>query len=450
MYDLIIIGGGPAGYVAAEHAGKSGLSALLIEKGSLGGVCLNEGCVPSKTLLHCVKLFSTAKSSAAFGVASAGVTFDLGTVMARKRKVIETMRNGIASTLAKNKVEIRNGSAAILGKSGDSVRVSAAGKEYEAKRLLVCTGSEAVRLDIPGANQDFVMTNREILSVSSIPSTIAVIGGGAIGLEFASFFAEAGSRVCVVEILPAIGGRLDRDIAAALKRELEKKGIVFHLQSNVTAVGDHSLTFESEGKSQSIPADIVLMSAGRRPVIGGFCLETLGVKTEKGAITTDRCGRTNVAGVWAAGDVNGASMLAHTAFREAKVCVHDMLGQSDAVNYDAIPSVVYTHPEAASVGLTKDEAAARGFEPVEGRLPLTFNGRYFAETDGERGTIRVVADAKSRKLLGVHMLGGNCSELVWGAAALIEQGLTVDNVSKIVFPHPTVSEIIGDAIAQVP
>ena len=450
MHDLIIIGGGPAGYVAAEHAGKSGLSVLLIEKGSLGGVCLNEGCIPSKTLLHCVKLFSAAKSSAAFGVTAERVSFDLGPVMARKQKTVETMRNGIASTLAKHKVEICAGSAAILGKSGGTFRVAAAGKEHEAARLLVCTGSEAVRLGVPGAQQDFVMTNREILSVSSIPSTIAVIGGGAIGLEFASFFAEAGSRVSVVEILPTIGGRLDKDIAGALKRELDKKGIVFYLQSKVTSIGDRSVTFESGGKSQTLPADIVLISVGRRPVIGGFGLETLGVMVEKGAIKTDLQGRTNVPGVWAAGDVNGISMLAHTAFREAKVCVHDMLGIRDAVNYDAIPSVIYTHPEAATVGLTKDEAAARGFAPVEGRLPLTFNGRYFAETDNERGTIRVVADAKSRRLLGVHLLGGNCSELIGGAAALIEQGLTLEDAAKIVFPHPTVSEIIGDAMAQVP
>jgi dihydrolipoamide dehydrogenase len=191
------------------------------------------------------------------------------------------------------------------------------------------------------------------------------------------------------------------------------------------------------------------MSVGRKPVVAGFGLETLGVHLEKGAIRTDERGRTSVPGVWAAGDVNGVSMLAHTAFREAKVCVHDMLGTADSVNYRAIPSVIYTHPEAASVGLTKDDAAALGLRPVEARLPLTYNGRYLAETDGERGTIRVVADAESRKVLGVHMLGGNCSEIIWGAAAVIERGLTVDDLSDVVFPHPTLSEIIGDAAAQL-
>jgi len=449
MFNLLVIGGGPAGHAAAEHAGKAGLSTLLIEKGLLGGVCLNEGCIPSKTLLHCVKLFSAAKSSAAFGVTVDGASFDLATVMARKQKTVETLRSGIAFTLSKSKVETCAGCARIVGGTEGGFRVEAAGKVWEAQRLLVCTGSEAARLPVPGSQQDFVMTNREILSVYSIPSTIAVVGGGAIGLEFASFFAEAGSRVTVIEILPSIGGRLDKDIAAALKRELEKKGITFCLQSKVSAIGDHTVAFESDGKNREIPADIVLMSVGRKPVVAGFGLETLGVHLEKGAIRTDERGRTSVPGVWAAGDVNGVSMLAHTAFREAKVCVHDMLGTADSVNYRAIPSVIYTHPEAASVGLTKDDAAALGLRPVEARLPLTYNGRYLAETDGERGTIRVVADAESRKVLGVHMLGGNCSEIIWGAAAVIERGLTVDDLSDVVFPHPTLSEIIGDAAAQL-
>ncbi len=449
MYDLIIVGGGPAGHVAAEHAGKAGLSTLLIEKSNLGGVCLNEGCIPSKTLLHCVKLFTQAKASEAFGVRTTGASFDLAAVMARKRKTVETLRNGIAYTLSKSKVETVAGSAVVRGSGSGAFKVSAAGRDLEARRLLICTGSEAIRLAVPGAQQEFVMTNREILSLTSIPATITVIGAGAIGLEFASFFAEAGSRASVVEILPHIGGRLDRDIGIALRRELEKKGIAFHLQSKVTSIGDHSVSFETGGKTETLPAEIVLVSVGRNPAITGFGLETLGVSVDKGAIVTDERCRTAVEGVWAAGDVNGVSMLAHTAFREARVCIDDMLGKQARVNYDAIPSVIYTHPEAAAVGLTRDEAAARGFTPVEARLPLTFNGRYLAETEGERGAIRVVADANSGRLLGVHLLGGNCSELIFGAAAMIERGLTVEDVSKIVFPHPTISEILWDAVARL-
>jgi dihydrolipoamide dehydrogenase len=449
MYDLIIIGGGPAGYYAAEKAGKAGMSVLLIEKAQIGGVCLNEGCIPSKTLLYCVNLYSSAKASEKFGVHAAGVSFDFAAVMARKKKTVETLRHGIAFTLRKNKVEICAGSARILGEGNGVFKIAADNKAFEAKRLLVCTGSEAVRLPIPGGDLPFVMTNREILSVTSLPATLTVIGGGAIGLELATFFAEAGSRVSVVEMLPHIGGQLDREIGLALKREMEKKGVTFYLQSHLTAIGDHSVTFETEGASQTVPADIILLSVGRKPLVADLGLEALGVATEKGAIKTDGSGRTNVDGVWAAGDVNGVSMLAHTAYREAQVCVENMLGKNSSVNYGAIPSVIYTHPETASVGLTKDEAEARGIAVVEMKLPNTFSGRYLAETDGERGMTKAVVDATNKSLLGVHMLGGHCSEMIFGAAAMIEHKMTVEDISRIVFPHPTVSEIIKDTILQL-
>jgi dihydrolipoamide dehydrogenase len=292
------------------------------------------------------------------------------------------------------------------------------------------------------------MTSGELLSVASIPSALVVIGAGAVGLEFATFFAEAGSRVTVIEMLPQIGGAIDKDISQALKRELEKKGIVFHLQAKMVAVGDHAVTFECGGKTQTLAADIALVSVGRRPVVTGIGLETLGVAVEKGAIKTDEKGRTSVSGVWAAGDVNGKSMLAHTAYREAQVCVDGMLGREARVNYRAIPSVIYTHPESACVGLTKEEALAQGFEAVESKLPMGYNSRFNAETDNGHGMAKAVIDAKTRKLLGMHMAGDHCSEMIFGAAMMIEQGMTVEDVSKVVFPHPTVSEMIKDTIAQ--
>jgi dihydrolipoamide dehydrogenase len=450
MYDLIIIGGGPAGYHAAEKAGRAGMTTLCIEKTALGGVCLNEGCIPSKTLLHCAKLYTSAQSSEKFGVRATGVSFDLAAVMARKRKTIETLRNGIAFTLKKHKVEYCAGPAQILGRQNGMFRVSVNDTVYESKKLLVCTGSEAVKPTIPGIDRPCVMTNREILSVSFIPSTLTVIGGGAIGCELATFFAEAGSRVTVVEMLPHIGGMLDKELGIALKRELEKKGIMFVMQSKVTALEDTAVVVETEGKTRTVASEVVLLSVGRKPVVSGFGLETLGIAVENGAIKTDAQGRTTVDGVWAAGDVNGVSMLAHTAYREAQVCVETMQGKDASVNYRAIPSVIYTHPEAATVGLTKDEALAQGIDAVEMKLPLTYNGRYLSETDGERGIAKAVVDSKSRKLLGVHMLGGHCSEMIFGAAAMVEWGLTVEDVSSVVFPHPTVSEIIKDVIMQIP
>jgi dihydrolipoamide dehydrogenase len=451
MHDLIVIGAGPAGYSAAERAGKAGLSTLLIEKDRLGGVCLNEGCIPSKTLLHSSKLLATARASEKFGVSAAGVSFNLATVMARKQKIVDSMRNGISFTLKKNNVETLTGEAMILGRTSGVFTVAAGGDAtYETKRLLICTGSTAVLPPIPGIDRPIVNTNREMLAVSSIPSRLVVIGAGAIGLEFATFFAEAGSTVSVIEMLPNIGGMLDKDIGSGLRRELEKKGIRFFMESKATEIGERTVTFTCDGKTQTLDAEIVLASVGRKPVVSGFGIESIGVACERGSITTDVRGRTNVDGVWAAGDVNGVSMLAHTAYREAQACINDMLGRDDAVNYRAIPSVIYTHPEAASVGLTKEEAAAQGYEAVEIRLPMTFNGRYTAETEGERGIIKAVTDTKSGLLLGMHMLGGHCSEMIFGAAAMIEQNLTADDVSKFVFPHPTVSEIIKDVLAQAP
>jgi dihydrolipoamide dehydrogenase len=449
MHDLIVIGAGPAGYSAAEKAAKAGMTTLLIEKDRVGGVCLNEGCVPSKTLLHSSGLYEASRSSEKFGVTATGVRFDLAAVMSRKEKIVDTMRNGIAFTLKKCHVETMAGEAVIRGKSNGVFSVTAGGAPaYEANRLLICTGSKAILPALPGIDRPCVFSNREILAVSSIPSRLAVIGAGAIGLEFATFFAEAGSAVSVIEMLPTIGGRLDKDIGSGLKRELERKGIRFFLQAKVTAIGDRAVAFDTDGKSQSLNADIVLVSVGRKPVVSGFGLESIQVACDKGAIATDARGRTNVEGVWAAGDVNGVSMLAHTAYREAQACINDMLGKDDAVNYRSIPSVIYTHPEVATVGLTKDEAAAEGYEVAEARLPMTFNARYCAETEGERGIAKAVVDAKTKQVLGVHMLGGHCSEMIHGAAAMIERGMDVEDISKIVFPHPTVSEIIKEVILQ--
>jgi dihydrolipoamide dehydrogenase len=446
MYDLIVLGAGPAGYLAAERAGAAGLNTVLIEKGHLGGVCLNEGCIPSKTLLYSAKLYDQAKHSQSFGVAASNVTFDLSAVMARKERIIDTQRKGIASALKRHRIAVEAGEGTILQKQGQALRVQVNDRTFEGERLLVCAGSEAIRPPIPGGDQPFVYTNREILSVKSIPGSLVVVGGGVIGLEIATFFAEVGSRVTVVELLPAVGGPLDSEIAGILQKEMEKKGIAFKLQAKVSTIGDHAVTYDVNGVQESSAADIVLMSVGRRPVTGAIGLENIGVFVDKGAIRTDERGRTNVPGVWAAGDVNGVSMLAHTAYREAEVCVNDMLGKKDRMRYSSVPAVIYTHPEVATVGLTVAEAEKRGLAVVGAKLPLSYSGRYCAENEGGRGMCKVVVDKKYGTLLGVHMIGGLCSEMIFGAAAMVESELRVEDIKEIVFPHPTVSEIIKDTL----
>jgi dihydrolipoamide dehydrogenase len=250
--------------------------------------------------------------------------------------------------------------------------------------------------------------------------------------------------------LPDIGGAVDKEIGLTLKRELEKTGIRFLLQTRVRAFGDHAVHYESEGGSGSAPADVVLMSVGRRPVTRGFGLENIGVAVDKGAIVTDGNGRTNIEGVWAAGDANGRSMLAHTAYREADACIDDMVGKKSTINYDAIAQVIYTHPEVACVGLSQEEAQKRGIDVLNAKLPLSYNGRYGAENEGGRGMCKVVIDKMKRQILGVHLIGGACSEMIFGAAMMVQQKMTVSDIDAMVFPHPTVSEIIKDTIQSMP
>lgn len=449
MYDLIILGGGPAGHLAAERAGTAGLNTVLIEKTNLGGVCLNEGCIPSKTILNSARLYSQAKHSQVYGVNASEVTFDLAAVMARKNKIVEMLRRSIASTLKKNRVTVETGEGKILAMLDTSFRVQVDNRTVEGTRCMICTGSEAIRLPVPGADQKFVYTNREILSIDFIPKELVVVGGGAIGLEIATFFAEVGSNVTVIELLPSIGGPIDSEIAQLLQKELEKKAITFRLQAKVTAIGDHTVSFETNGRNERCNADIVLMSVGRRPVTKGIGLENLNVYIEKGAIRTDEHGRTNIPGVWAAGDVNGISMLAHTAFREAEVCINDILNKKDRMRYTAVPAVIYTHPEVATVGLTPADAGKLGRTVVSAKLPLSYSGRYLAENEGGRGICKVVVDSQYKTLLGVHMIGGTCSEMIFGAAAMVESELRVDDIKEIIFPHPTVSEIIKDTLLHV-
>lgn len=446
MYDLIVLGGGPAGYLAGERAGAAGLKTVVVEKKHLGGVCLNEGCIPSKTLLNCARIYGEAQHSKAFGVTASDVQFDIGAVMSRKTKVVQALRKGVAATLKKLKVEVVQGNGRIAGKKGDAFVVDVDGDKLEGKRLLICTGSEAIRIPIPGYDLPYVYTNREILDIDKVPESLTVIGGGVIGLEFATFFSEIGTNVTVVEMLPSVGGPIDPDIASVLRKELERKGVTFHLQAKVTSVKGNAVEFEKDGSSQAVPSEVVLMSVGRRPVTRSIGLETINVHTENNAIAVDDRGRTNVPNVWAAGDVNGKSLFAHTAYREAEVCVSDMTGAPARMRYNAVPAVIYTHPEAASVGMTQAEAEKKGYEVSVTKLPMSYSGRYLAENEAGRGICKIIVEKNYRTLLGVHMVGGPCSEIIYGAGTMIETELRVDDIKEVVFPHPTVGEILREAI----
>ena len=450
MFDLIVLGGGPGGYLAAERAGGAGLHVLLIEKNKIGGVCLNEGCVPSKTLLNSAKIYDYATHGQKYGVTTEKAKLDQAVVIARKDKVVRNLVAGVKSTLKQNKVTIQEGFGQILGRENGVIRVAVGEQVFEGKQLIIATGSEAVVPPIPGVKegleQGTVLTNREILNLTEIPESLVVVGGGVIGLEMASYYQTVGSAVTVIEMLDHIAGNADRELTAILQKNFEKKGIVFHLNAQVTAVGDGLVTFTKNGATLKAPAQKTLLSVGRRAVTAGFGLETLGVYTERGRIITDAQGRTNVPGVYAVGDANGVWMLAHAAYREAEVAVNTILGKKDTMRYNAMPSVLYTSPEMAFVGETEETATAKGLTFEKKVLPMNFSGRYMAENEGGDGIIKLLIDPDRQRILGCHLLGSYASEIILSAGILVESEMRLEAIKELIFPHPTVAEIIREAI----
>ncbi|HEY8348850.1 MAG TPA: NAD(P)/FAD-dependent oxidoreductase, partial [Clostridia bacterium] len=326
---------------------------------------------------------------------------------------------------------------------------------YTGRRVLIATGSVPVLPGIPGIKDGLdsgrVITNRELFDMEEVPESLAVIGGGIVGLEMASYFSAAGSRVTVLEMLDHIAGSVDREISGILQRNLSKRGIEFLLNCRVTEINDDGVVYmplPDGGETKCVNAAKVLVSIGRRPATEGLGLENIGVAVEKGRIITDLHGRTNVQGVYAAGDANGVSMLAHTAYREAEACINDMLGIDDEVRYDAIPSVIYTDPEAAGVGETEASAAEKGLDFETAKLPMTYSGRYVAENERGDGICKILIDRRLGTVIGVHMIGSYSSEIIYGAAMMIEKRMRVDDLKKVVFPHPTISEIIREAITE--
>lgn len=454
LYDVIVLGGGPGGYVAAERAGHAGLKVLLIEQRALGGTCLNEGCIPSKALLNSSKIYHyTTEYGQKYGVYCEGSRIDQKAVVARKEKVIKTLVSGVAAAMKANHVEVLNTTGMIRGRTAEGIEVEANGTVYTCKNLIIATGSKASVPPIPGVKEGiasgFVMTNREALALQELPKRLVVIGGGVIGLELAAYYGVVGCETSVVEMLPKIAGPIDDEISALLQKGYEKDGMKFYLGAKVVRVDPDGVVYEKDGKEEKIVCDKVLLAIGRKPVADTCGVEKLNIQVERGAIVVDECCRTNAVNVYAVGDCNGKSMLAHSAYRMGEVAVNTILGRKDRMRLKAIPSVLYTNPEVACVGMTEAQAKAAGIDTAVVKLPMAYAGRYVAENEGGNGIAKFIFDKKYKTLVGAHVMSNYSSEFILACGIMIEKEMTVDAIREIVFPHPSVSEIIREAAFAV-
>ena len=441
-YFLAIIGGGPAGYTAAEIASKAGKDVVLFEQNTLGGTCLNVGCIPTKTLLYSAKQYFNATHADKYGVTAENVSFDYVKMQQRKTKVVRKLVAGIRAKLNNEHCTVINGAASVVSRTDELVIIACGEEQYEAENLLICTGSTNFVPPIPGIkDNEHVWDSTAALEAKELPQSIAIVGGGVIGMEFATLYHELGVPVTVIEAMPTILPNIDQDIVAVLREKYEKAGIKILTSTKVVEINGQRLTVNGE-REEEIEADKILVSVGRRANLQG--LEALtDLEYNRGAIVVDDFMKTNLDNVYAAGDVTGKIMLAHVASRQAEVAVGRMLKQIplQRIAYNAIPSVVYTNPEIACIGITEKD-----FDAEVRTLPMTFSGRFVAENEGENGLCKMLIDKKSHSVLGVHMIGNPCSEFVAAASFAVRMGYTVDEFKQVVFPHPTVSEILKECV----
>lgn len=443
-YFLAIIGGGPAGYTAAEKASKAGKDVVLFEQNAVGGTCLNVGCIPTKSLLYGAKQYYNATHAAKYGVTAENVVFDYAAMQKRKTIVVRKLVAGIKQRLNNEHCTLVSGSATVLSRTDELVTIRCNEETYEAENLLICTGSTNFVPPIPGIKDNpAVWDSTDALAATELPASIIIVGGGVIGMEFATLYHELGVPVTVIEAMPTILPNLDQEVVAVLLDKYKKAGINILTSTKVESLDGGKVTANGE----VYEAEKVLVSVGRRANLQG--LEALNdLELNRGAIVVDDFMKTNLPNVFAAGDVTGKIMLAHVASRQAEVLIGRLLKQIplQRIAYNAIPSVVYTNPEIASVGITELQAEEMSVPTEVRKLPMTFSGRFMAENEGETGLCKMIIDAKNHSVLGVHMIGNPCSEFIAAASFAVRMGYTTAEFQQVVFPHPTVSEILHEII----
>lgn len=449
-YFLAIIGGGPAGYTAAEKASKAGKDVILFEQNALGGTCLNVGCIPTKSLLYGAKQYYNASHAQKYGVSAESVTFDFAAMQKRKTIVVRKLVAGIKARLNNDHCTVVNGFAKVLDSIRQVWRIECNGETYEAENLMICTGSTNFVPPIPGIKDNpAIWDSTDALAATELPKSIIIVGGGVIGMEFATLYHELGVPVTVIEAMPTILPNLDPEVVQILLDKYRKAGIQILTSTKVESIDGNTVSISSSSSSTSLTGDKILVSVGRRANLQG--LEALdGLEFNRGAIVVDEFCKTNLPNVYACGDVTGKIMLAHVASRQAEVAVGRMLKEIplQRIAYNAIPSVVYTNPEIASVGITEQQAETMSIPVEVHKLPMTYSGRFMAENEGETGLCKLILDAKNHSVLGVHCIGNPCSEFIAAASFAVRMGYTAAEFRQVVFPHPTVSEILHEVINE--
>lgn len=440
--DLIIIGAGPGGYETALKAAAGGKSVTLFNGGMLGGTCLNEGCIPTKCLCRDSEMISSFKEADKFGIDDFTFAVDFNKIIARKQEVTDQLRNGIATMLRQAKVEVVDAMASFL----DSHTVVAGNEEYTADNIIIATGSVSKSLPIPGHDLDCVMDSTRLLNIDYIPASLTIIGGGVIGMEFASIFAALGSKVTVIEFMKQILPPFDSDIAKRLKQSLSKRGIEIITGAAAKKIEQNEdyeivVTYECKGKEQAVVSTDLLMAVGRAPRVDGLNLEAAGVDYSAKGIPVDDNMQTNVRHIYAIGDVNARMMLAHVASFQGERALNVINGEDDKIRFDLVPSAVFTHPECAMAGMTEEECKAKGVEVVTGKSFYRANGKALAMGESE-GLCKLIFAKDTHKLLGAHIMGADAALLAQEAANFMNADAKAEDIRQTIFGHPTLSELI--------
>lgn len=447
QYDIAIIGAGPGGYVAAIRAAQLGAKVALIERDRIGGVCLNWGCIPTKAMASSVEMLLEIERAEEFGVLVSEPGFDFSKMMARKDEVVETLVSGIETLLEARKVQVFHGQGRLI--SPTKIEVSgASSQEVEARKIIVATGSVPAKPPVPGVDLPVVVTSDEIVTLKELPEDLVIVGGGVIGVEFASIFNALGTKVTIVEMLPSILTTVDEELARRFQQLLRRQGVDIHTGSPLKEVrqreGALEVAYQGPKAEGAIPADLVLLSTGRVSYSEGLNLERIGVSMEKRAIVVDEHMATDVPGVYAIGDVTGGYMLAHVASREGEVAVEHAMGSDSAMDYNAVPNCVFTMPEIAGVGLTEQEAKEKGIAYKKSRFPFTASGRALAMGQ-PIGLVKMICEQDSGLVLGLHIMGPHATDMIAEGTLAIQSGATAEDIVRTIHAHPTLPEAVKEA-----